>query len=283
MSWVSRAKHLYLRFSKSGKVESELDEEIQSYFDTMVERRMARGLSRQEAERASRLEFDGPHQVKEKVREARVGAALETILHDIRYASRSMRHSLVFTLTAVLSLALGIGANTAIFSLMDALLLRSLPVREPQELMQLQALSQRRPPLDSFSNAEVHALASRTEIFSGIAAYTSSGRLHVGTPETAEPTAGAWVNGGFYQALGLAPEAGRLLTPEDDQRGAPPVAVITDTYWKRRFQRDSRLIGQTILVEGVPVTVVGVTPPGFSGATVGEAADLTMPVAAMAQ
>src|SRR5439155_988353 len=166
---------------------------------------------------------------------------LERLGQDLRYALRTMRHSPGFTATAVLSLALGIGANTAIFSLMDALMLRWLPVRDPQDLilLKMRPAGAKGPSFvfASFSYPIVRALAEQRDIFAEVAGF-SGGSLNVGSPSSVRKTPGAWVTGAYYQTLGLNPAIGRLLTPEDDQPGAPLVTVISYGYWERQFARD---------------------------------------------
>ncbi|MCU1262899.1 MAG: hypothetical protein JWO80_5784, partial [Bryobacterales bacterium] len=194
---------------------------------------------------------------------------LEQLYRDLQYSFRTMRHNPGFTITAVLSLALGIGANTAIFSLIDALMLRWLPVRAPQELVQLKMQSAgAKPPGESFSYAIVAALADRQDIFSSVAGFSGSS-FDVGPHGSVSRIPGAWVTGGYYETFGLNPAMGRLLTRADDQPGAPLAAVISYGYWDRQFARNPAVIGQSILVNGVPVTIAGVSPPGFVGANVG--------------
>ena len=205
---------------------------------------------------------------------------LETTLQDLRYGLRVLAANRSFTAMAVLSLALGIGANTAIFSLLYALLLRPLPVPNPGELVQVKITIAGKPS-DSFSYPVIQALAERKDVFAALGGF--SGNIFiVGPPSTTERTPGAWASGGFFQALQLTPAAGRLLMPEDDRPDAPLAAVISDAYWDRKFQRNPAAVGSTLLVEGLPVTVVGVTPPGFTGADVGQVADLTLPFQLMA-
>jgi predicted permease len=192
-----------------------------------------------------------------------------------------MRQSPGFTATAVLSLALGIGANTAIFSLIDALMLRWLPVRDPQQLVQLKLRSARTaPPGERFSYAIVTALADQKEIFSDVCGF-SAPSFSVGPRGSVSRVPGAWVTGDYYDTLGLSPALGRLLTRADDRPGAPLVAVISFGYWERQFARNPAAIGQSLTVNGVPVTIAGVSPPGFTGANVGTIADLTLPAAAL--
>lgn len=206
---------------------------------------------------------------------------LENTIQDIRYGFRFLTGNPAFTALAALSLALGIGANTAIFSLLYALLLRPLPVPNPGGLVQVKITVAGRES-DSFSYPVIAALAEREDVFSALGGF-SGNTLNVGLPVQAVRTPGAWVSGGFFPALQLTPAAGRLLTPQDDRPGAPLAAVITDDYWARHFQRSAGAIGSTVLLEGHPVTIVGVTPAGFTGANVGEVTELTLPFQAMAQ
>ena len=180
-----------------------------------------------------------------------------------------------------MTLALGIGANAAIFGLIEALVLRPLPVRDPQELVQLLRV-RNGDTSQNFTYPQVQELADHRELFASLCGF-SSDTLHVGPPDSLEATSAAWVSGGFYSTLGLAPFAGRLLEPGDDRPGAVPVAVITYRYWTRRLAQRADVIGQALLVEAVPVTVVGISPPGFSGTTVGEAAEITLPLGVLPQ
>ncbi|HEY6323675.1 MAG TPA: ABC transporter permease, partial [Thermoanaerobaculia bacterium] len=197
---------------------------------------------------------------------------------------RTLRKSPAFAATAVLSLALGIGASTAIYSLIDALLLRWLPVHNPQELLQLSIAGapERGPYAENFSYPLVKALETPHDIFAGLCGFTG-GRFPTGPRDAVEDTTGAWVTGGFYETLGLQPAAGRLLTPDDDKPGAVPAAVIGYGYWERKYGRDPRVVGQSIQIFGKPVIVVGVTPAGFTGANVGQIADITLPLAVLPQ
>ncbi len=187
-----------------------------------------------------------------------------------------------FTAVVVLTLALGIGANTAIFSLIDALMLRWLPVRNPQELVQITFASRDQgPPGESFPHAMIRALADEKDIFAGVAGFTGSW-MNVETSGTVSKVSGALVTGDYYETLGLTPVEGRLLSRSDDERGVPAVAVISYGYWQREFAGNPRAIGDTLVINGVLTTIVGVSPRGFVGANVGSIADLTLPVSAIA-
>src|SRR5262245_61082791 len=253
--------------------EAELDEEIQTHLNLLTEEHLRRGLTAVEARAAARRSFGGVEQMKESYRDQHGFSFFDTIAQDTRYALRMIRRNPSFTAIVVLTLALGIGANTAIFSLIEALLLRSLPVRDPQHLVQLTMVRDGQQTTQAFSYPLVRALAEQDEIFAGLCGF-SSASFTVGAPDAFERTSGALVTGGYYDTLGVVPIAGRLLTGDDDRREAAPVAVITDGYWERTFRRDSRAIGQAIQIEGTPVTIVGVTPHGFAGATVGEVANI---------
>jgi len=256
--------------------EADLDRELRSHLEAEVDE--------QGDLYAARRALGNLGRVKEDVREAWGWTWLERLEQDLRYALRTMRQSPGFTATAVLSLALGIGANTAIFSLIDALMLRWLPgVNRPQELVFLQM----RPggatlPTEAFSYPIVRALADQKDIFAGVCGFFGAS-FAVGPPESASQVSGVWVTGDYYETLAVNPLAGRLLARQDDEPGAPLVGIISDGYWERQFARNPAIIGQTVPVNGAPVTIVGVSPPGFVGAIVGRVADLTLPVAAMRQ
>jgi predicted permease len=182
----------------------------------------------------------------------------------------------------VLTLALGIGANSAIFSLIDALMLRSLPVRDPQQLVQVK-MGEPGKPVEHFSYPIARALADRDDIFSTAAGFSAGWPFNVGSPGSVVVVRGALVTGAFYETLGLNPAEGRLLTRSDDETGAPLVAVISYGYWERQYGARPDVVGQTLTIGGVPVTIAGVSPRGFVGANVGEIADITMPAAAIPQ
>ncbi len=257
------------------RVERELDAELRDFLDSAVEQKMRTGMSREAAVRSARLQLGSPEAVKDHVRDVGWESVIESIWQDMRYAVRSLRKSPGFTAVAVLTLSLGIGANTAIFSVIQALLLRSLPVPHAEELVQLFLVRPEQRPANAFSYPFVKALAERRDIFDGVFGFAAVTM----TIDDAQADA-AWVTGEYYDTLGLLPAAGRLLNPDDDRPGAAPVVVITDGYWNRRFARNPGAIGQTLLISGAPVTIVGVTRPGFTGTTVGQVADLTLPLGA---
>ncbi len=263
MSFGQRLKYLLPSYRRAQ--ESDMNEELQSL-----------------AAIAGPGELGNLTRVAEEARAVWSWTWLEQLYRDVQYAVRTMRHNIGFTATVVLSLALGIGANTAIFSLMDALMLRWLPVSNPQELVQLKLRSGRAGAHggESFSNAIVAALAEQKDIFSNVCGF-SGAVFDVGPRGSVSRLPGAWVTGGYYETLGLNPVLGRLLEPADDRPGAPLVAVISYGYWERQFASNPDVIGRSIPVDGVPVTIAGVSPRGFQGANVGAAANLTMATAAL--
>jgi predicted permease len=278
---MSRLDRLINVFRPS-KVHAEIDEELRFHIDARIADNTAAGMSAEEARSDALRRFGGAAAALEKSRDANMFVWLETALQDLRYAVRGFRKNPAFTATAVLSLALGIGANTAIFGLIDALMLRWLPVRDPQELLQLKLVQarQRKGSEASLSYTIVKALAAQEGIFAGAGGF-SGWTFNVGTPGSLARVQGEVVTGGYYQTLGLKPEAGRLISDADDQPGAAPVAVLSYGYWERHFQRNPGAVGTTVLLNGLPVNIIGVSPTGFVGADVGRIADITMPVAAV--
>jgi predicted permease len=269
MTWLAR---LFRR----ERLETQLDAELRDHFERLVSDYMDEGLSADEARRRARLEFGGLDQVKELCRDARGTRWLEELAQDVRYGCRGLKANPSFTVVAVLTLALGVGANTAVFSVVNALLLRPLPVSDPAGLISLQRRMGNQSG-GSFSYPQIRALAENSDIFRLLCGFGSD-QVNVGPADSLEPAAAAWVSGRYYDTLGLSPQAGRLLSQADDEPGAALAAVISDAYWTRRFGRNPRVIGQSVLIEGVSVPIVGIGPPGFVGANVGEASDLTLAI-----
>ena len=207
--------------------------------------------------------------------------AEDEIVQDVRFALRHLLKNPAFTCVAVLSLALGIGANTAIFSLVDAVLVKMLPVKHPEQLVALDSFTPRGEQRD-FSYPLFQHLRDRASSFSGIfAASDGTSRMAMSLPgsDNTEQVEVQKVSGEYFQVLGVDAFVGRLLTAEDDQAaGAHPVAVLSYNFWQRRFARDFSVIGQAITVKQQPLTVVGVAPPKFFGEAVGRAPDVWIPL-----
>jgi predicted permease len=250
-------------------------DELRFHRDRLIENYLAQGLSRQEAERRAFLEFGNVPQIEEAVRDVR-GRWLDDLATDVRYAVRTLRRTPGFTAVAVLSFALGIGANAAIFTLINAVMLRTLPVREPNRLVQITRLLDGRPGVVSFPLFE-HFRDHVQSISGSFAQVIASQAIVVDGEEELVST--DLVSGGYYGVLGLEPAAGRLLTPADDVVSpASPAAVISDRYWQRRFGRSPSAIGKTITIGDRLFTIVGVTPSWYDSATAGHVPDLTLPL-----
>ena len=205
--------------------------------------------------------------------------SLETLWQDTRYALRLMRRSPGFTAVAVLSLSLGIGANTAIFSLINTLMLRRLPVENPGQLVELLSRYPGDPRVNAFSWQSYEHYRNHNHVFSGVIGTSGPSRLNVRVeglePETLN---GESVVSNFFPVLGIKPAIGRLIGHEDDPMGAgSAVAVVSWSYWKSRFDLDPAIVGKQIVVENMPVTIIGVTPRAFLGLEVGSKTDVWLP------
>jgi predicted permease len=262
--------------------ENEMDEEMRFHIESRAADLERQGLPQAEAARRARIEFGSIEKQKEHARASRGLRLVDELRGDVRYALRTFWKNKTFAAAAIVTLALGIGANTAIFTLMDALLLRTLPVYRPQDLVQLTiAQPDDKLPIESVSYPLVLALDGEKDVFDGVAGFTSS-TFTVGTGPSMSKIPGALVTGAFYETLGLRPAIGRLLSRADDVPHAPLVAVASYAYWGRAFDGSPSVVGRAITINGVPVEIVGVSPSGFSGANVGAIADLTLPVASIA-
>ncbi len=259
---------------RKDQVDRELNEELSAYLEMEAAEKMKQGMSRKDALRAVRLERGSLEVTKEEVRSARWESFVETCWQDIRFGLRTLRKSPAFTAVAVLTLALGIGANTAIFTLINALLLKSLPVANPGQLYRLgdnnnccvMVGTQNGGSFVLYSYPLYEELRDHTPEFTEIAAFESYlSDLSVRRGAAAEPYRGEFVSGNYFAMFGIRAFAGRLLAPPDDSPGAPCVAVMSYHAWQERFGLDPSVIGSTLDISGVSCTIAGVTAPGFYG------------------
>jgi predicted permease len=198
---------------------------------------------------------------------------LDGVVQDIRYALRSLRASPGFALVSILSLALGIGANTAIFSLIDSVMLKSLPVNHPEELVQV-TLEERSA---SFTNPIWEELRNRQDMFSSLMAYGST-RFNLAEGGEARNVPGVFASGSYFTTLGVKPVIGRTFTFDDDKRGCPGMAVISYDFWQRQYGGDASVVNKTISLDGHPFPILGVIQPGFLGTDVGSSNDVYVPI-----
>jgi len=276
---VLRLRSLFRRRT----VETELEEELRFHFDKQVAKFIQSGFAREEAKRRARLEFGGMEQLKEEHRDARGVNFIETLLQDVRYGLRILGRTPVITAVAILSLALGIGANTAIFTMMDAVMLRLLPVRNPQELVQVRI---RAPKSGTemngyFTNPLWEQLRDRQDVFSNAFAWSET-RFDLAQGGAVQYANGLWASGGTFETLGLRPVAGRLLSAADDQRGCPGAAVISYAFWQDRYGGAGGAIGSNLSLDGHLFPIIGVAPRGFYGLTAGTKFDVAIPICAVA-
>ena len=268
--WSNLAGGLRALFGKR-QSEREMEEELRGYLEAAVEQRMRSGMSAEEARRVARAELGSLESVKDEIRSAGWEAAVEAFWRDIRYSVRVLAKSPAFTAVVVLTLALGIGANTAIFSLVDAILLRYLPVVKPEELVEVSHTS--------FTNPLWEQVRDRQDVFSGVFAW-SADRFNLTRGGAVQYANGLWASGDFFRTLGLRPAAGRLLTAGDDRRGCPALAVLSHASWRERYGGAGSAIGSAISLDGHPFQIVGVAPAGFYGMDVGTRFDVAIPICA---
>jgi macrolide transport system ATP-binding/permease protein len=271
--------------------EDEVREELAFHLAQEIAVRKAGGLSEDEARWAAQCDLGNEARLREDARAIWTWRPLDELSQDLRFAVRTLFKTRAVAVFAILSLALGIGANTAIYSFMDAILLRSLPIADPESLV---VMSWRSKPFN-FSKGEdfvLHSIDGSTYRFSGgiearifpfaayerlqeasapvlssVFAHKAAQRFNVLIRNQAELTAAEYVTGNFFGGLGISPAAGRLIVIDDDRVGAPGVAVVSHGYGERRFGSAANAVGQQILINNLPFTVVGVTPPEFSAWT----------------
>jgi macrolide transport system ATP-binding/permease protein len=279
--------------------EAELREELQFHLEEEAEERQAAGLAKEEAQRAASRDLGNVTLVQENTRATWTWTFLEQLAQDLRYGLRMMLSNRGFTALAALSLGLGIGANTAIYSFMDSILLRSLPVSDPASLVMLnwhaKVTSRRDFVMQSMSGSTWGDKKSGTTsdifpypafenfrkneaVFSSVFGYRRARELTVTIRGQGDMSRGEYVSGDYFRGLAVPPSAGRLIIPDDDRVGAPAVAVLSQSFSQRHFGGAENATGQSILINNVPFTVVGVTPPEFFGVDPAAAPDLYVPM-----
>jgi putative ABC transport system permease protein len=269
-----------------------LEEDIRNHIERDTQDNIERGLSPKEARYAALRKFGNVTRVKEDTREVWSFRWLEQLRQDIRHGLRMLAKNPGFTAVAVLSLALGIGANTAVFSLIDAVMLRMLPVNRPDELLQLKRQDPRDTGLasanplsflwsggasPSFSNPLWEQVRDQQNVFSGVFAWGNN-RFDFARGGTVQPADGSFVSGDFFTTLGLSPAAGRLIAGSDDYRGCPPVAVLSYGFWQGHYGGASGAVGSTLSLDDHPFEIIGVAPPGFYGMDVGRESEVFVPI-----
>jgi predicted permease len=277
---------------------TDLDQDIRDHIARETRDNIDRGMSPDEARYAALRKFGNVTRTKEDTREVWILRWLEDLGQDILFGVRMLRKNPGFTAVAILTLALGIGANTAIFSLIDALLLRSLPVRNPQELVVLNWSAHKKPNFHSymgsgdchwglssdnpggcsFSHPFFNDLSAQSGMFASVAASGGEIQLDLTGNGPATLIQGLIVSGNYFDTLGVRPAFGRMIEPSDEEPSAPPVMVLGNGYWQRVFGGSPSVIGKTFDLNGVATTIVGVAEQRFAGLTPGSAPDAWVPL-----
>ena len=285
--------------SRRKRMLENLDQDIRDHIETETRDNIERGMSPEEARYAAMRKFGNVTRVKEEMREVWSLVWLEQLLQDIRFGLRMLGKKPGFTAVAVLTLALGIGANTAIFSLIDAVMLRSLPVENPSQLVLLKWRARNAPNIQGYQSAgdcptdmrrgarnpsgcsfsePMFREIVQANAFSGTAAFANAGRLNLTGNGPAAVIGGQLVSGDFFRTMGLKAAIGRLLNAADDTPSAAPVTVLNYGYWQSAFGGSRDVIGRTIELNSIPFTIVGVAEPRFTGITPGSDYDVWLPL-----
>jgi predicted permease len=276
----------WTRYWRRKRRDNEVAQEIEAYIAQEIDDNIAAGMSREEARWAATRKFGNTTAVREEVRDMNTIAILETFWLDLRYGARLLRLNPGFATVAILSLGLGIGANAAIFQLMDAIRLRTLPVKNPQELASVRVVSRDwtagsfSGPHPALTNPLWEQLRDHQQAFSGMLAWGSTG-FNIARGGEARFAQGLWVSGGFFNVLGVSPMLGRVFSPADDRRGCgAPGAVISYAFWQRELAGHPSVVGRMLTLDGHPFEIIGVTPASFFGVEVGRTFDVAVPICA---
>ena len=270
-------KNAVRNWTKRRQVSAELDEEVRGYVEMLAEEKMRRGAGAREAQREAKMETGGVEQVKEQTREIRAGHLLETLWQDIRYGGRMLRKSPGFTAVAVLTLALGIGANTAVFSAAHAVLWSTLPVANPQNLVVLAAVRKDGTKRDDLPISVADELQRSSRVLSDVIASDADGLSLSFNGGRAERAMGEAVSPNYFSFLGIRPILGQGFSLGVRRGQWAAEVVLSYRFWQRRFGGDPRVLGRTVTLNDVPFTIVGISPASFYSLQVGFEPDLILP------
>jgi predicted permease len=252
----------YRRFFQRAQSEKRLDAELRFHLEQQIADYVATGMTPEEARHRARLEFGGLDQVKEECRDVGAGRFVESLIQDVRYGLRQLRRNPGFTAVAVITLALGIGATTAIFSVVNGVLFSPLPFPRPGRLVILRESSSNFPEL-SVSYVNFRDWQRQQRSFSGLAIYRDFGQFNLAERGGAVAIPGAMVSAGFFKTLGISPLLGRTFSVQDDRLGTGRTAILSYQFWQRRFGADRAILGKSINLDGKDYIVIGVLPNDF--------------------
>ena len=259
---MPRLAALLRNLFRRARVERDLDAELRAYLDLATDENRAAGLPDEAARRAALLDLGGVEQVKEQVRDARTGALFDHIRQDLVYAIRMLRKNASFTAMAVATLALGIGATTAVFSIVDSVVFRPLPYADPDRLVRICGASSRDPQcVDDVSRQELESVRRADGLFEAVAADDGMGVTVVAADGSREALGVGLVTTNWLSTLGVRPLAGRAFQADEGLPGRDRVLILTYDYWTRRFGASPQAIGSTMTFDGIAHTIVGVVPP----------------------
>jgi putative ABC transport system permease protein len=272
MAWY----HRLFNIVRSEGISRDIDREMEFHIAERVDELRARGLSAGDAERVARRQFGNRTTHRESARDADIAEWLQSVVGDVRYALRALRHSPAFTIVAIASLGLGIGANTTIFTLIDTLVLRALPVARPEELAQVSP-DETASSGGYFTNPLWEQVRDRQDVFRAVAAFGGTS-FDLASSGEARRVSGGYVSGDYFTVFAVTPAVGRLFTRSDDQRGCPGIAVLSHRFWTREYGGVRDVVGKSINLTGHPFEIVGVAAESFRGPDVGREADVYAPL-----
>ena len=273
MSWLDRLRNQ----SRDDDLARDIDREMSFHLAERTDDLVAGGMTPDRARHEARRRFGNVGMQKEDTRQRNLFTWLDILVGDLRYAFRALRSTPAFTLVAILSLGLGVGANTAIFSILNAVMLKALPVAHPEELVAVM----RDKDSEIFTNPLWEAIRDRQDVFAGVFAFGGT-RLSLTNGGEARWIVADWVSGDYFTTLGVQPAAGRLIARSDDVRGCAANAVISHGFWQSEYAGDPKVIGKTVSLNGHPFSIIGVADPRFAGVVVGLAPQAYVPLCSQA-